>query len=119
MPAPTCRACCPTCNLHFTGQVAFDRHLGNERKGWAHNHPLDVTDDDEATIYGREGGRCRNGPEADAAVMIWHIAASRAEARAHFGWNMPVDVPPNGPGAISSASGYRNTPGAPEDVLRA
>lgn len=84
MPESTCRACCPSCGLHFAGTEAFDRHLGGPSNDWAHHHPLDVTNRDGAPLYDRERGVCRMVPGERPEVWIWYLHERRAQARARF-----------------------------------
>lgn len=80
----TCKACCPSCGLHFAGQEAFDRHLGGPGNDWAHHHPLDVTNRQGDPLYDRERGLCRMVPADEREVWIWYLHERRARARAQF-----------------------------------
>ena len=82
--ANTCRACCPSCGLHFAGTEAFDRHLGGEANEWAHHHPLDVLDRRGEQRFDRERGECRMIPGERDQGWIWYLVADRARARTAF-----------------------------------
>lgn len=63
-PRETCQACCPSCDLHFAGQTAFDRHVRAGR------HIDPYTDRDGAWVL--KQGTCRHSTTAPDGVTPIH-----------------------------------------------
>lgn len=72
--ALTCRACCPSCGLHFAGDTAFDLHLGGPSTDWEHREPEEVkrTNGAPALVVKTRAGECRmDADRIRHGVTIW------------------------------------------------
>jgi hypothetical protein len=88
--AVTCRACCPSCGLHFASNGAFDLHLSAKAEG--HRDPREVTSKDGAPRLAVKSaaGECRLGFGVLRSVVIWEAAGSRERLAARMAAGKPV-----------------------------
>lgn len=84
-----CRACCPSCDLHFTSDGAFERHLAIS----GHRDPREARRKDGSPAFAVRtvDGRCRmvvadrdGRPVPPRVVVLWEIAGQRERAGAAF-----------------------------------
>lgn len=90
MSAITCRACCPSCGLHFASNGAFDLHLSAKAEG--HRDPREVTTKDGVPRLAVKSavGECRLGLEVLRGVPVWEVAGSRERLAARKAAGKPV-----------------------------
>lgn len=99
MSVVTCRACCPSCGLHFASNGAFDLHLSAKAEG--HRHPREVTTragEPRLTVKSTDG-ECRLGAGTAAPVVVWEVAGSRERLAARKAAANPVASRQDGTGA--------------------